>query len=300
MIRPVRFAANPQTADSNAFQKLVAKNTDPQESAVREFDALVEVLKTAGVDVRVFDDTAQPHTPDAIFPNNWVTTHADGTVVLYPMQAPNRRLERRMEVIQDLQAGARLKVTRLVDMSSHEGQQRFLEGTGSLVLDRVNQLAYACLSPRTEAGLLQEWGEDLGYEIVAFHALDAEGRPIYHTNVMMCVGDGFAVVCGASIAATAEREKILRRLGDTGHEIVDISFEQMNNFAGNMLQIESRKGDRLLAMSRRARASLTREQIGILEKYARIVSSPIDTIEDHAGGSVRCMMAEVFLPPVQD
>lgn len=296
MIRPVRFAANAQTAVSNAFQKQAATEEQAQVAALAEFEALAGALRGAGVKVLVYDDTPEPHTPDAIFPNNWFSTHHDGTVVLYPMQAENRRFERRMDVIEALRDGEQRQITRLIDLSGFEAKSRFLEGTGSLVLDRINHIAYACYSPRTDETLLQEWGEELGYEVVGFHAADGEGRAIYHTNVLMCMGDAFAVICGASIPDSTERKKVFARLAATEHEIVDISLEQMGAFAGNMLLVKNDKGENILAMSRRAHEALTPEQQKILERHAKIVSSPIPTIEDAAGGSVRCMLAEVFLP----
>lgn len=300
MIRPVRFAANAQTAGSNAFQKQAATEQQAQAAALAEFEALAGALRGAGVNVLVYDDTAEPHTPDAIFPNNWFSTHSDGTVVLYPMQAENRRFERRMDVIEALRDGERRQITRLIDLSGFEAKAQFLEGTGSLVLDRVNRIAYACYSPRTDADLLQDWGEELGYEVLGFHAADGAGHAIYHTNVLMCMGDAFAVICGASIPDNAERQKVFARLTATQHEIVDISLAQMGAFAGNMLLVKNTKGQNVLAMSRRAHEALTADQITVLEKHAMLVSSPIPTIEDAAGGSVRCMLAEVFLPAQHD
>lgn len=299
MIRPVSFESNTQTAGSNAFQKQVATGVDAQATALKEFDSLVDTLRDAGVNVHVFDDTPIPHTPDSIFPNNWFSTHADGTVVLYPMEAENRRYERRMDIIEALRDTDKRNISRLEDISGFEAQNHYLEGTGSLVLDRANRIAYACLSSRTDEKLLAEWGNDMEHEIVSFHANDAEGRAIYHTNVMMCIGDDFAVVCSESITES-ERAKVLDRLRDTGHTIVDISLAQMNAFAGNMLLLQNKHQEKLLVMSRRAHESLTKEQITTLEKSARIISHPINTIEDCAGGSVRCMIAEIFLPTNQN
>lgn len=300
MIRPVRFEANLQTAVSNAFQQLGKIDAEQaQARAVEEFDALVAALQEAGVDVQVFDDTAAPHTPDAIFPNNWVSFHADGSVVLYPMEAENRRQERRLDVIQALEDRIGFRLGNLVDYSHHERHGRYLEGTGSLVLDRVNRIAYACLSPRTDADVLHEWAKDLGYEVLAFSAVDRAGQAIYHTNVMMCIGTDFAVVCSDAIVKREERDAVLARLQATGHRIVEISIEQMNAFAGNMLEVRGHDGIRLLAMSRQAHECLTDAQREALEKTVRIVSSPINVIEDCAGGSVRCMMAEVYLPDAE-
>lgn len=301
MIRPVRFEANVQTAVSNAFQQLGKIDAEhAQARALEEFDALVAALRAVGVDVQVFDDTPDPHTPDAIFPNNWVSFHADGSVVLYPMEAENRRHERRLDVIQALEERIGFRLGNLVDYTHHERHGRYLEGTGSLVLDRPNRVAYACLSPRTDHDVLSEWADDLGYDVLAFAAADRAGRAIYHTNVMMCVGEDFAVICSEAIPNLEEREAVVQRLTDTGHRVVEISIEQMNAFAGNMLEVRGEDGARLLAMSRRAHESLTGEQREALELSVRIVSSPIEVIEDCAGGSVRCMMAEVYLPEAED
>lgn len=297
MIRPVRFEANVETAVSNAFQQLGKIDADQaQAQALEEFDALVATLREAGVDVQVFDDTVDPHTPDAIFPNNWVSFHSDGSVVLYPMEAVNRRTERRLDVIQGLEERIGFRLENLVDYSHHERAGRYLEGTGSLVLDRANRIAYACLSPRTNYDVLTEWADDLGYRVVAFAAADRAGQAIYHTNVMMCVGSDYAVICSEAIPNRDECGSVLHALEETGHRIVDISIEQMNAFAGNMLEVRGNHGELLLAMSRRAHESLSSEQRESLERSVRIVSSPISVIEDCAGGSVRCMMAEVFLP----
>ena len=298
MIRPKRFHSNAQTAASNAFQGFDSAPAEDvvQPRALAEFENLVQTLTNCGVDVRVFDDTFSPHTPDAVFPNNWFSTHQDGSVVLYPMAAENRRLERRLDVLQDLQLESEFKVTRLLDLSYNELSDRFLEGTGSLVLDRVNKIAYACKSPRTDLAVSREWAEELGYEVLYFSATDEQGNAVYHTNVMMCIGDGFAVICGTSVNEDEDRARILDRLKDTGHEIVDISFQQMQSFAGNMLQVENNAGKKILAMSGRAYKTLESKQIELLEKFSELVYSDIDTIENCSGGSVRCMMAEIFLP----
>lgn len=297
MIRPVRFGSNPQTAESNRFQKYeeTAGDEGVQALAETEFDRLVEVFRGEGVDVLVFDDTAEPHTPDAIFPNNWLTTHADGTLITYPMEAENRRAERREDVIEGLERRHGFRIERRIDFHEHENRGRILEGTGSLVLDRRNRKAYACLSTRTDEILLKEWCDLTGYRPVSFRAVDQDAD-IYHTNVMMCVADGFAVVCLDAIPDAAERARVRESLESDGLAVVVISPRQMRAFAGNMLALSDRNGKQLLAMSQRAEDSLTREQIQAIERHARIVSSPIPTIEDCAGGSVRCMMAEIFLP----
>ncbi len=297
MIRPARFESNPQTAASNRFQGRTSETPEAQQAAaLREFEGLVAILRDAGIEVIVFDDTIRPHTPDAVFPNNWFSTHADGRVVLYPMEAANRRAERRLDVIESLHKRYRRRVTEVVDLSGHERDGHYLEGTGSMVLDRVNRVAYACLSSRTHLAPLGDFAQRMGYEVVAFDAVDRNGAPIYHTNVLMAVGETIAVVCGAAIPREEQREAVLTRLRDTGHAIVNINYAQLEAFAGNMLELRNQDGERVLAMSRQALDSLDDEQRETLAGSGRIVSAPIDTIESSAGGSVRCMLAEVHLP----
>ena len=295
MIRPANFGANPETAGSNAFQQSVESGIEVQAKALAEFDALVDALRKAGVVVEVFEDRAEPVTPDAVFPNNWVSFHADGSAWLYPMLALNRRWERRSDILEALKAERGYVLGDVHDLSYSELDGRFLEGTGSLVLDRVNRVAYACLSPRTDARLLQDWGARTGYEVLHFRARDTRGQPIYHTNVMLCIGTGFALGCFDCIDA-ADRARVTQRLIDTGHEVVAISPYQMEAFAGNMLELAGRYGGMVVAMSSRAERALNPAQRAALEKHANIVSSPIDTIETCAGGSVRCMLAEIHLP----
>lgn len=295
MIRPVRFEGNPQTAPSNAFQASTSASLQAQSLALAEFERLRAALVAAGVRVHVFDDTDEPHTPDSIFPNNWVSFHADGTAVLYPMLAENRRLERRMDVLERLSMQHGFRITRVVDLSHHERDGRFLEGTGSLVLDRAHRVAYACISPRTDLDVLGDFAQQLDYDVVAFEAFDSKGAPIYHTNVMMSVGTSFAVVCSASIRED-ERAGVLDALRSTGRTVVDLSFEQMLGFAGNLLELRSGEGGRVVAISQRAIDVLQPEQREILRGDGRIVSAAIPTIETLGGGSVRCMLAEVFLP----
>ncbi len=297
MVRPARFASNPQTEESNAFQRRPDLDPDTaQEIATREFDGLVAALTDAGVDVCVFDDTEEPETPDSVFPNNWVTFHADGTVVLYPMLAVNRRTERREDIIADLSTKYDYRITQTIDLTGHEQDHRFLEGTGSVVLDRVNRIAYACVSPRTDLDALGDFSQRLDYDLVVFEATDSNGVAIYHTNVMMCLGTAFAVICLESIRDEAQCAAVQCTLERTGHEIVATTLEQMEQFAGNMLELRNRTGETLIAMSARAFGSLTPEQRATLERYGRIVSAPIENIEDHGGGSVRCMLAEIHLP----
>jgi len=297
MIRPVRFHSNPLTAASNRFQgKTAASPAEQQARAAAEFDGLARALADAGVRVVQFDDTPEPHTPDSVFPNNWISMHADGTVVLYPMEAENRRTERRRDIVDALASEHGFDVRQVVDLSGHERHGHYLEGTGSLVLDRTNRVAYACLSSRTHLDVLGDWAQRMGYDVVAFDAVDRGGVPIYHTNVLMAVGEKVAVICADAIPRADQREAVLERLRQTGHEVVSISFGQMEAFAGNMLELRSAGGDRVLAMSDQARRSLTPEQLRIIERHDRIVSAPIDNIESSAGGSVRCMLAEIHLP----
>ena len=297
MIRPVRFGFNTETAESNAFQdiKLAAQTKDvAQEDALREFDEMIHRLRAIGVDVMVYDDTADPYTPDSIFPNNWVSLHASGTVVLYPMQAENRRLERRPDIINDL--AERFHVAKVVDLTYFEQEGKYLEGTGSMVLDRMHRVAFACLSPRTHPDVLAEFNHRTGYRTVSFHAADADGKAIYHTNVLMCIADTFAVVCLAAITDPDERLMVRQELESLGKRIIDISLEQMVSFAGNMLQVLTQKGQKLLVMSTRAYKSLTPKQLDLLDDYATLFHVDLSMIEGNGGGSARCMMAEVHLP----
>jgi hypothetical protein len=266
--------------------------------AVDEFEGVASVLQHNGIDVFRFDDTEEPHTPDAIFPNNWVSFHSDGTVVLYPMLAPNRRTERRRDIIDALSSEHGFQISEIIDLSAHEDNEQYLEGTGSLVLDRTHRIAYACLSPRTHLDPLGDFAQRLDYDVVAFDAVDRDGAAIYHTNVMMNIGEELAIICDSAIAREDQREAVLERLAQTGHEVVSISMRQMESFAGNMLELRSTGGERILAMSAQAHGSLDEEQLEVIGKYSRIVSVPIDGIEASAGGSVRCMLAEIHLPKI--
>lgn len=297
MIRPVRFEQNPLTAESNSFmQDLDASPSEQQAAAAREFEVLRSELIDAGVEVIVVDDTAEPHTPDSVFPNNWVTFHADGRVVLYPMEAPNRRTERRRDILDRLQQDYGFQITEVLDLSSHESEGRFLEGTGSLVLDRAGGVAYACLSSRTDPDVLREFGERLNYDTVQFAAVDRQGIAIYHTNVMMNVGEILAPVCAEAIIDPVERADVLERLQASGHEILNLSFDQLEAFAGNMLELRNSAGERVIAMSQSAYDSLRPDQREILLANGRVAVADIRHIEQSAGGSVRCMLAEVHLP----
>ncbi|MBW0162500.1 MAG: amidinotransferase [Sediminibacterium sp. Gen4] len=292
MIKPVRFDFNAETAVNNSFQQASA-DQQVSEKAAAEFDRFVSVLNNAGVQVTVVEDTPEPHTPDSVFPNNWISFHDDGTIFLYPMFAVNRRLERKPHVLSVI--AEKFRVANTIDLSAYEQQQVFLEGTGSMVLDRENKISYACLSPRTDIQVLHDWCNKAGFRPVAFTSVDSKGDPIYHTNVMMCIADQFAVICLDSIPDETEKRTVIETLKDTKKEIIEISFDQMNRFAGNMLQVQNTNGDRFLVMSSQAYNSLTAEQIKRIEHYNPILHSDITTIETNGGGSARCMMAEVFL-----
>ncbi|HLW49970.1 MAG TPA: arginine deiminase-related protein [Sphingobacteriaceae bacterium] len=297
MIRPVRFAYNAETAINNAFQNdpeyaHQSDNVQIQERARAEFDGFVEKLRAVDIPVMVVEDSEEPHTPDSIFPNNWITTHSDGTMVLYPMFAENRRLERKDSVIELIHYTFR--TGKLIDLTEHEGSDRFLEGTGSFILDRDNKIAYACLSPRTDEGLFRKLCAQLEYKAVVFHAYDDEGTAIYHTNVMMCVADRYAII-NLDCIPPEEREMVREELTGSGKKVITITQDQMARFAGNMLQVFSRQGNSYLVMSSQAYHSLDTDQVKAIEEMDKILHSPLDTIESNGGGSARCMMAEVYL-----
>ena len=326
MIRPVRFSYNSQTAVNNAFQESGIPEELSQRQALKEFDAYVEMLRNEGIEVMVVEDTATPHTPDSIFPNNWLSLHsaeelADAgstlpgsaapcsrVAVLYPMFAENRRAERRQDIIEALTGAVAPSCTgaadapscasaALLDLTSYEKRNLFLEGTGSLILDRNEHLAYACQSPRTCEEVLEEWSSKMGYDYFLFHAEDMNGNPIYHTNVMMSVGEQLAVVCLDAITDIEERMSLIELLEESDKEIVEISLEQMNEFAGNMLQLHTVKDGELkyiMVMSARAKDSLDQDQIEAIEKYCKIVAPDLEFIERNGGGSARCMLAEIF------
>ena len=334
MIRPVRFSYNSQTAVNNAFQESGIPEELSQRQALKEFDAYVEMLRNEGIEVMVVEDTATPHTPDSIFPNNWLSLHsaeelaegASRVAVLYPMFAENRRAERRQDIIEALTGSVAPSCTgdalapscvaaadspdctgaadapscasaALLDLTSYEKRNLFLEGTGSLILDRNEHLAYACQSPRTCAEVLEEWSFKMGYDYFLFHAEDMNGNPIYHTNVMMSVGEQLAIVCLDAITDIEERMSLIELLEESDKEIVEISLEQMNDFAGNMLQLHTVKEGELkyiMVMSARAKDSLDQDQIEAIEKYCKIVAPDLEFIERNGGGSARCMLAEIF------
>ena len=302
MVRPVRFAYNEETATNNAFQKKDDTQGGAQtieQQAVREFDAYVAMLRDQGVEVQVLQDTEEPFTPDSIFPNNCFSTHIDvlpgtsvrqRTLVIYPMYAHNRRDERGKL----LKALMKEKFDKIVDLSILEQEGKFLEGTGSLILDREHHIAYACVSPRTNPVALKIWADEMNYRYVLFDGTDDNRQPIYHTNVMMHVGSRYAIVCLEAIADQSQRQSVIDSLHTTGKEIVNISFDQMRQFAGNMLELRNSEGKKILVMSATAKHSLTSEQLSTLEQDALIVAPDIHTIETAGGGSARCMIAEKY------
>jgi hypothetical protein len=296
MIRPVAFGFNTQTAQSNAFQNRDADQQLVQQKAQQEFDGFVATLKSNGVNVTVVNDTIEPHTPDSIFPNNWISFHDNGDIFLYPMQAKNRRLERREDIIRQLEES--FKANHVIDLSKFELKDQFLEGTGSMVLDRENKIAYACLSPRTNTEVLKAFCDYTGYKAVTFNAFDQRAQAIYHTNVLMAIGSQFAVICLDSIPNMPEKEMVIASLKESRKEIIEITFEQMNSFAGNMLEVKNTAGKTLIVMSQTAYLSLTDEQQTALEKYGKLVYADINNIETNGGGSARCMIAEVHLPEI--
>lgn len=298
MIRPANFRANEETISTNFFQKLEPSVASIKQRAQEEFDNLVSLLRGVGVQVIVIEDEIKNDTPDALFPNNWVSFHTDGTIGLYPMLAENRRRERRQEILDNL-IHLGYYVQKVIDYSFFENENFFLEGTGSLILDRINRKAYCALSPRSSEQPLIEFCKDFDYIPVAFKAnqtVEKERKPIYHTNVLLTIGETFAVVCLDSIDDLHERDFVSKSLRNDGKELICISEDQVNSFAGNMLQVKGAKDKSYLVMSDKAKQSLSNNQLGKLEEHASLISSPLETIELYGGGSVRCMMAEVFLP----
>lgn len=290
LIRPVNFGFNAETAVNNSFQ--VNSTGNVQQKALIEFDGLVSLLAENKLSLTVIADTEIPHTPDSIFPNNWISFHEDGTVIIYPMFAANRRLEKKPHILDKLKEI--FHITAVKDLSRYETENLFLEGTGSMVLDRENRIAYASLSPRTYKHILDEFCSMAGYTPCSFTSMDNSGNPIYHTNVMMCVAANFAVICLEAIRDEQERLMVSGSLTGSGKEIIGISLQQMNAFAGNMLQVRNSEGELLLVMSSQAFGSLNKTQVSKLEKFSRIIHTPLDTIESCGGGSARCMMAEIF------
>jgi hypothetical protein len=295
MVRPANFGFNEETAESNAFQINDTSKTAAQikAEAVAEFDAFVAQLRGVGVNVIVAEDSAVPVKADAIFPNNWVSFHQDGTVITYPMYAPVRRLERQESILELIDS--QFVTTKRVHLEEAEAENLFLEGTGSMIFDRPNKIVYACLSPRTNSDVLDRFCTVTGFNKVEFTSTDGAGKEIYHTNVMMALGETFCVICLDTILDETEKALIINTLEETHKEIIEINVEQMLYFAGNMLQVRNNEGDFYLVMSQQAYKSLTAKQIKQIEKHTNILAIPIETIETYGGGSVRCMMAEVFL-----
>lgn len=296
MVRPARFGFNEETAANNAFQVNDAGRSpeEIQAAAAAEFDEFVARLRAHGINVIAAEDSPEPYTPDAVFPNNWVSFHHDGSVITYPMFSPLRRQERREEIIALVQS--QFAAGKRIHMEQHEAEGRFLEGTGSMILDHDHKRVYACLSPRTEAGLLEEFGRITGYKPVIFHSTDAAGQDVYHTNVMMAIGETFVVICMDSVKEPVEKAMLEAEFAATGKEVITITLDQMNSFAGNMLQVRNVAGQTFLVMSEQAFRSLNPEQVARIEKHTQILHSPLYTIEQYGGGSARCMLAEVFLP----
>jgi len=299
MVRPAQYRMNEQTAVNNFFQERLDMTQDTiTAKAQKEFDDFVEKLRGVGVNVIVFQDDLIPDTPDSIFPNNWISTHADGTIVVYPIFAENRRLERREDIFELLDDEG-FDIDEIADFTSFEEDGEYLEGTGSIILDRVNEKAYCALSPRSDEDLFIYFCEEMEYTPVLFTAnqtVDGERKPIYHTNVMMAVGVDFAVICLDSIDDKNERKNVVKHLKEDGKQIIEITETQLSQFAGNMLQVQNKEGKTFLVMSATAEKSLTADQRAKIERYTTILSSDLNTIETCGGGSARCMMAEVFLP----
>ena len=297
MVEPIAFSYNAQTAENNYFQ-VEQKDADIQTKALEEFNNFADKLKSKGINVISVKDTLEPHSPDSIFPNNWVSFHNDGKVVLYPMFAPNRRVERRADILEILKDNG-FEITEIDDLSHFEDQEKFLEGTGSMIFDHDHKIAYGSVSLRLDEELFRQFCTKFGFRPVVFHSYQNAGGerlPIYHTNVMMCVADKFVVICLECIDDELEREKVQEVIKSTQKEIIEISEDQMQQFAGNMLQVQNEAGEKFLVMSESAYRSLTAEQISAIEKYCEIIYSDLNTIETNGGGSARCMLAEVFLP----
>ena len=299
MIKPTGFTYNAETAENNHFQNPISNQNQQQisENALREFDNLVYKLDTKGVNVTVLDPMDNHLNPDAVFPNNWFSVHKDGTKVLYPMFAKSRRKERDLEIFNLLEKNLNFKIKSTVDLTIYEQENLYLEGTGSMILDRENKIAYAALSERTSKKILVDFGQKMNYNIVHFNALHTVNHiqsPIYHTNVMMCLGDSFSVICLETIYDQLDKVKVLNSLEETNKEVIEITANQMNNFAGNMLQVIGANNTPIIVMSQSAFDSLNKSQLKKLEKFGEIVFSDLSTIENYGGGSARCMMAELF------
>lgn len=298
MVRPIAFGYNVDTAVNNPYQNggLPLSDTEVQEYALREFDLFVERLEAVGIEVQVVQDTLEPHTPDSIFPNNWISLHHDGTVITYPMFGKNRRQERKLPVLDQLKG----KVEQVVALEHFEKENRFLEGTGSIIFDHINRTAFANRSDRTDPVLFEQVCDFLGYQGVLFDALDQNGREIYHTNIMLFIGTDVAVVCAEAITNDQDRKQVLDMLGSNGREVIEITHQQMNGFCGNLLEVMNREGERVIVMSEHAATTFTDQQLALLEDKAEVVSAPIDLIETVGGGSARCMLLGNHLPNIHN
>ncbi|QDP85646.1 amidinotransferase [Chryseobacterium sp. SNU WT5] len=297
MVEPIAFGYNSQTAENNYFQ-VEQKEADIQEKALQEFNTFADKLRDKGINVITVKDTLEPHSPDSIFPNNWVSFHEDGKVALYPMFAPNRRVERRTDILETIKNEG-FTISEVDDLSAPENQEKFLEGTGSMIFDHDYKIAYGSVSLRLNEELFRGFCNKYGYTPIVFHSFQNVGDqrlPIYHTNVMMCVAEQFVVICLDCIDDEMERSKVQEVIKSTEKEVIEISEDQMQQFAGNMLQVQNEEGTQFLVMSETAYKALTKEQIAKIESYCEIIYSDLNTIEVNGGGSARCMLAEVFLP----
>lgn len=294
MVRPAAFGYNPLAAESNAFMHddEDVSSRELAQKAKEEFDEMVVIMRQAGINVHVFEDELMPHTPDAVFPNNWISFHSNGRIMIYPMETENRRPERRMDIVETL-VGEEFEA-QIVDLSGFEEERLYLEGTGSMIFDRIEQIAYACISPRTDPQLFARFCMELDLSGHLFHAVGSEGTPVYHTNVMMALGTSVAIVCLESVKDSDEQQELITSLLESGREIVEINMEQMNAFAGNMLEIHNAEEKAFMVMSKRAFDSLRPEQLDAIRTHAEPLVIPLDVIETYGGGSVRCMIAEVF------
>lgn len=297
MIRPANFGCNPETLASNSFQDAADLTAEEAQSrAVAEFDRMVEALRAEEVEVIVVEDTQEPITPDAIFPNNWISFHEDRRIVTYPMQALNRRLERRISIPELLVTEHEFRISDHLDLSHLESRGIALEGTGSIIFDHPHQVAYANISPRTDIATFEQLCNDLGYRPVSFKAVDLQGQDIYHTNVLLSICDGYAIICSDSIEDQLEKAMVLSQLRACDLEIIEISYQQLNNFCGNVLQVSNRRGEKVTVMSSRAHAHFTPKQLDLLQQYGKVLHTDLTTIETLGGGSARCMMAGIHLP----
>lgn len=297
MVRPASFGFNTQTAANNTFQSTdtIDDSNMLKNEAIKEFDNMVDLLRSKGIDVVVIQDTETPAKPDAVFPNNWISFHEDGAVITYPMFAPNRRIERSEDIIDEIGEQFQIKKRYSFEFYEDEKDPQFLEGTGSMILDKPNGIVYACLSPRTEASLIDKYNVLMGTTSCLFNSYDRHGHEVYHTNVMMALGEDFVVICMESIHDEDQQKMLRKSFEKTGKEIVDITYDQMENFAGNMLEVKNDRGERFLCMSQLAYNSLRPDQIEQLSSKTNLLPIPIPNIEKFGGGSVRCMMAEIFL-----